>query len=48
MESTMAYRHDKDFQCTNEELNDLVYCLSKDEYDEGYWAEALPTYTLIK
>ncbi|MEX6315004.1 DUF3944 domain-containing protein [Providencia manganoxydans] len=48
----MAYRHDEDLQflahCTNEELNDLVYCLTHDKYNKMRRAEALSTYMSIK
>lgn len=41
----MAYRHDDDLQflahCTNEELGDLVYCLTHDKDGETRWTEEL-------
>ncbi|HIE0659585.1 TPA: DUF3944 domain-containing protein [Providencia rettgeri] len=41
----MAYRHDTDLvflsRCTNEELADLVYCLTHDKDGETRWTEEL-------
>lgn len=52
MESKMAYRHDKDLQflsqCTNEELNDLVYCLTHDKDGKTRWTEELTTTSAYK
>lgn len=48
----MAYRHDEDLQflsqCTDEELNDLVYCLTHDKDGETRWTEELTTTSAYK